>query len=177
MLDFVANHYAHTLLDEHIRFVDDFRALSRKAQCLYVRLINRKGRVFGRNRLRYPELGDPAPLLDELKRAEWVAGPAADDFDVVLTFLTRAEIYAVALPLVPGMSRSLKKAQLVGFVRDNIESQQFMAVLDTDRILVQLRADAVRYLLYLYFGRIRDSLTQFTKRDLGLVRTQDLQDS
>ncbi len=177
MLDFVASHYAHTLLEEHIRFIDDFRKLSREAQCLYVRLINRKGRVFGRNRLRYPELGDPSPLLDELRQAEWVAGPAGDDFDVVLTFLTRAEIYAVALPLVPGMSRSLKKAQLVGFVRDNIEPQRFMAALDTDRILVQLRADAVRYLLFLYFGRIRDSLSQFTMRDLGLVRTQNLQDS
>ncbi len=177
MLDFVASHYAHTLLDEHIRFIDDFRALSRKAQCLYVRLINRKGRVFGRNRLRYPELGDPRPLLDELRRAGWVADPESDDFDVVLTFLTRAEIYAVALPLVPGMSRTLKKAQLVAFVRDNIEPQPFMAALDTDRILVQLRADAVRYLLYLYFGRIRDTLSQFTMRDLGLVRTQNLQDT
>ena len=177
MLDFVANHYAHTLLDEHIRFIDEFRQLSREAQCLYVRLINRKGRVFGRNRLRYPELGDPAPLLDELRQADWVAGPDSDDFDVVLTFLTRAEIYAVALPLVPGMSRSLKKAQLVGFVRDTIEPRQFMAALDTDRILVQLRADAVRYLLFLYFGRIRDSLSQFTMRDLGLVKTQSLQDS
>jgi len=177
MLDFVARHYAHTLLDEHIRFIDDFRSLSRKAQCLYVRLINRKGQVFGRNRLRYPELGDPAPLLDELRRAGWVAGPSADDFEVVLTFLTRAEIYGIALPLVPGMSRSLKKAQLVGFVRENVELQQFMSALDTDRILVQLRADAVRYLLFLYFGRIRDSLSQFTMRDLGLVRTQSLQDS
>ncbi len=177
MLDFVARHYAHTLLDEHIQFIEDFRELSREAQCLYVRLINRKGRVFGRNRLRYPELGDPAPLLDELRRAAWVAGPARDDFEVVLTFLTRAEIYAVALPLVPGMSRSLKKAQLVGFVRDTVEPHQFMAALDTDRILVQLRADAVRYLLFLYFGRIRDSLSQFTMRDLGLVRTQNLQDT
>ena len=177
MLEFVARHYAHTLLDEHIRLIDDFRDLSHKAQCLYVRLINRKGRVFGRNRLRYPELGDPVPLLDELRHAGWVAGPSSDDFDVVLTFLTRAEIYAVALPLVPGMSRSLKKAQLVGFVRANVEPARFMAALDTDRILVQQRADAVRYLMYLYFGRIRDSLSQFTMRDLGLVRTQSLQDS
>ena len=177
MLDFVAGHYAHTLLDEHIRFIEGFRALSRKAQCLYVRLINRKGRVFGRNRLRYPELGDIDPLLDELRRGEWVAAPIAEDFDVVLTFLTRAEIYAVAMPLVPGLSRSLKKAQLVGFVRENIAPERFMAHLETDRILVQLRADAVRYLMYLYFGRIRDSLSQFTMRDLGLVRTQDLQDS
>ncbi len=177
MLDFVASRYAHTLLDEHIRFIDDFRALSREAQCLYVRLINRKGRVFGRDRLRYPELGDLAPWLDELRRARWVAPPEAGDFDVVLKFLTRAEIYAVALPLVPGMSRSLRKAQLVAFVRDNIDPPLFMAAFDSDRVFVQLRAESVRYLLFLYFGRIRDSLSRFTMRDLGLVRTQDLQDT
>ena len=34
MLDFVASHYAHTLLDEHIRFIDEFGQLSREAQCL-----------------------------------------------------------------------------------------------------------------------------------------------
>ncbi len=177
MLEFVAKHYAHTLLDEHIRFIDEFRSLSRKAQCLYVRLINRKGQVFSRNRLRYPELGDPQPLLMELRQACWVAGPGTNDYELVLTFLTRAEIYAVALPLVPGMSRSLKKAQLVDFVRENIPADRFVTALDTHRIIVQLRADAVRYLLFLYFGRIRDSLSQFTMRDLGLVRTQNLQDT
>ena len=88
MLDFVARHYAHTLLDEHIRFIDDFRNLSQKAQCLYVRLINRKGHVFGRSRLRYPELGDIAPLLDELHRANWIAGPSGDGpFPGFLVFL------------------------------------------------------------------------------------------
>ena len=61
MLDFVAEHYAHTFLAEHAAFVRQFRALSREAQCLYVRLVNRKGRVFARNRLRYPELGGLPP--------------------------------------------------------------------------------------------------------------------
>ena len=177
MLDFVAEHYAHVLLEEHAAFIEDFRSLTRDAQCLYVRLANRKGRLFARNKLRYPELGDLEPLLQSLQAAAWIGAPHSTHFDEVLTFLTRSEIYAVVTPRFPGISRSFKKADLIEFVRENTSPDEFVAALDTDRLLVQKRADAVRYLLFLYFGRVRDSLSQFTMRDLGLVRTQNLRDS
>jgi DNA polymerase-3 subunit epsilon len=172
LLDFVTEHYAHVLLAEHVRFVEGFRALPREAQCLYVRLVNRKGRVFARNRIRYPELGDVEPLLDTLFANGWTGVPGPEHFEDVLAFLTRAEIYAVVLPRCAGVSRSLKKAELLNLVRASIGAEAFMDGLDTRRILVQRRADEVRYLLFLYFGRIRDGLSQFTMRDLGLVRTQ-----
>ena len=177
MLDFVSDHYAHVLLEEHAAFIRDFRSLSREAQCLYVRLANRKGRMFARNKLRYPELGNLEPLLTALEAAGWIGSPRAPHIDEVLGFLTRSEIYAVMTPLFPGISRSFKKAELIEFVRKNSTPDDFVATLDTDRILVQRRADEVRYLLFLYFGRVRNSLSQFTMRDLGLVRTQKLKES
>jgi len=177
LLDFVTNHYAHTFLDEHVRFVEEFRALPREAQCLYVRLVNRKGRVFARNRLRYPELGEMAPLVATLADAGFVGAPDAGYFDDVLGFLTRAEIYDIVLPRYAGVGRSLKKAELIQFVRDNVDPATFIAAFDSRRIIVQLRDDDVRYLLFLYFGRIRDGLSQFTMRDLGLVRTPDAGDN
>ena len=177
MLDFVAEHYAHTFLAEHVKFIEEFKALPREAQCLYVRLVNRKGRVFARNRIRYPELGDQDPLLEALTLGDWIGKPDALHFDDVLVFLTRAEIYDVMLPRCAGMSRSLKKAELLDFVRKNVAREDFMEALDTDRILVQRRDDEIRYLLFLYFGRVRDGLSQFTMRDLGLVRTQDFHES
>ena len=174
LLDFVAEHYAHALLEEHVDFVRGFRALTRDAQCLYVRLVNRKGRLFARDRLRYPELGDLAPLLQSLRKDDWVGTPDSRHFEETLRFLTRSEIYAVVTPRFPGVSRSFKKTDLIEFVLANLAPAEFMAALDTDRILVQRRAEAVRYLLFLYFGRVRDGLSQFTMRDLGLVRTQNL---
>ena len=172
MLEFVTRHYAHALLEEHVRFACDFRSLGREAQCLYVRLVNRKGRVFARNRIRYPELGSGDQLVAELRRAGWVGEPDGQYFDDVLGFLTRAEIYDVVLARVAGVARSMKKSELVAFVREHMDPEEFMSTLDTDRILVQKRVDLVRYFLFLYFGRIRNSLSQFTMRDLGLVRTQ-----
>lgn len=172
MLDFVREHYGHTLLDSHSAFIEQFPALPKNAQCLYVRLVNRKGRVFSRSRLRYPELGDLQPLLRRLAADEWIGTPGAEHFHEILTFLTRDEIYRILLPRFAGLGRGLKKAALVDFARDHSDPEEFVGALSNDRVLVQRRSDDVRYLLYLYFGRIRNSLSQFTMRDLGLVRTQ-----
>ena len=177
MLEFVSKHYAHVLLEQHVALIDEFRELPRDAQCLYVRLVNRKGRVFGINRLRYPELGELAPLLAHLRGRDWIGKPAAQHFFDMLNFLTRDEIYRVLLPRWAGLGRGLKKAELLRFVHENMAPADFIDALETDRILVQLRHDAVRYLMFLYFGRVHDSLSQFTMRDLGIVRTQSFHET
>jgi DNA polymerase-3 subunit epsilon len=177
MLDFVAAHYSHVLLAEHANLIDDFRSLSREAQCLYVRLVNRKGRIFAIDRIRYPELGGTEPLIDELRRNDWLRTPSVRDFDDLLSLLTRSEIYDILLLQFTGMSRSLKKAQLVRFAHDHCAAHEFVARVDSKKLIVQARCDAIRFILFLYFGRIQDSLTQFTRRDLGLVRTQDFRDT
>lgn len=177
VLDFVECHYAHVLLAEHVDFIQDFRVLPKQAQCLYVRLVNRKGRLFARNRLRYPELGDLSPVVERLQRGGWVSAPGETHFHDILEFLTRTEIYSALLPRMAGISRSLKKSQLLELVREHVSPEDLLAGLDTRRILVQCRADQVRYLLYLYFGEVRDGLSRFTMRDLGIVQTQTLRDT
>jgi DNA polymerase-3 subunit epsilon len=67
MLGFVEEHYAHVLSDDQRQLADDFRQLPLDARRLYVRLVNRKGRVFSPAQLRYPELGHLEPLLDALR--------------------------------------------------------------------------------------------------------------
>ena len=173
VLRFVEAHYAHALLDEHRAFIESFRTLTRPAQCLYVRLVNRKAQVFSVERLRYPELGDTHPIVDELRLREFISAPSAECYGDVLRFLTRSEIYDVLLPRFAGMARSLKKVELVDFAREHMSGDEFMRALQHTRIFVQGRADEVRYLLFLYFGRVQDGLSRFTMRDLGLVRARD----
>jgi DNA polymerase-3 subunit epsilon len=172
MLDFVATHYGHAMFDAQQAFIDRFRDLSRHAQCLYVRLVNRKGRVFARNGLRYPELDDIGALIEELRDGGFVGAPGTRHFADLLRFLTRAEIYATLLPRFTGMSRSLKKVQLVEFVHEHLGPDEFVAACNTQRLLVQRRSDEVQFLLFLYFGRVSENLSRFTMRDLGIVRAQ-----
>jgi len=177
LLDFVAGHYAHALEDRHARFVSDFRQLPHDARCLYVRLVNRKGRVYSARRLDYPELGDTQELLDVLRANGWVGPPDETHCDDLLGFLTRREIQAALSAMLAGVPRSLKKAQLLEFVRANLDPQTFVRHAPLDDLLVQRRASEVRYLTFLYFGRVQDGLSRFTMRDLGVVRTQSFRDS
>ena len=173
LLEFVAAHYAHALGPEHRAYLDDFARLPRDAQCLYVRLVNRKGRLFDFRRLRYPELGEIRPIIARLEDGGWVGPPAARHAQDVYGFLTRAELYEILLPRFAGLSRSLKKDALVAFAAANLDAATLAGSLDADRVLVQRRVTETLYLLYLFFGRIRHGLTQFTMRDLGLVQTRD----
>ena len=143
LLDFVERHYAHALLEEHQRLIERFRALPHPAQCLYVRLVNRKGRVFAVNRLRYPELGDTAEIVAALRADGWVGRPGVEDFDDLLRFLTKDEIATALKPEFAGLSRSLKKAELVSFALENAERASFLERLNTGRLCVQLESEAV----------------------------------
>ena len=75
MLDFLRQHYSHALQAQHREFLEHFQQLSLRSRALYVRLVNRKGRVFAVARLRYPEIGSVSELLEELRGAGLVGAP------------------------------------------------------------------------------------------------------
>jgi len=170
MLDFLEQSYSHVFEPQHREFLADFRDLDLHSQALYVRLINRKGRVFAISRLRYPEIGPVTLPLNSLRAAGFVAAPGTEHFDQVLQFLTKAEILTILTATLAGVPRSARKQDLVLLAQAHCAPADFMACLQSSRIIVQRRVDAVRYLLFLYFGRIREGMDQFTMRDMGLVR-------
>ncbi len=177
MLEFVDTHYAHVLDETQRAFKRDFAALGFNAQCLYVRLVNRKGSLFARARLRYPEIGDTKALLDELDAAGFLGEPAVEHVDEMLGFMTRSQLLAAIRPQFVGMKTSMKKAEMLEFVRQHASPEQLYQWLPTEGVLLQGRAEDVRFMLFLFFGRIQDGLSQFTMRDLGLVRARDAGDN
>jgi DNA polymerase III subunit epsilon len=177
LLEFVAGHYGHVLDEEERSLIDQFRSLDEPAQCLYIRLVNRKGRVFDQHRLKYTEIGELGGPVGTLRERGWVASPDASVFDEVLGLLSRSQIQDWLGVRFPGLSRSMKKAQLVDFALTHCEPGEFTGAPWSDRLLVQKRTDWVRMLLFLYFGECRDSLSRFTMRDLGLVRVHSFRDA
>ena len=174
MLTFVREHYAHVLDDSHQQFIDTFSGLGREAQCLYVRLVNRKGRLFSATALRYPELGNSRPLLEELHAAGLVAAPDPSHFDDLLRHLKRAALYDLLSARFAGLPKSVKKGELVAFASEHCDPETFVRDVRQSgtgvRLFAQARASVVEFLTFLYFGRVQDGLSQFTMRDLGLVR-------
>jgi DNA polymerase-3 subunit epsilon len=177
MLSFVELNYPHVLSEEQRRLIDEFRALPEDARCLYVRLVNRKGRIFAPASLHYPELGSIQALLGRLRGAGFIRDPADADCRELLRFLNRSELDRLLAPRLTGMSRALKKAELVGLAEAHCPPAALLAAVAARQLFVQRYAEDMRYFLFLYFGRVQDGLTRFTMRDLGLVRTHDYRES
>lgn len=177
LLNFLSANYVHVLSPQELDLVNQFRALSLPAQRLYVRLANRKGRIFAIPSLRYPEIGLLAEPLEELRQRGWVCSPGDELYQDVLRFLSKSEIYDCLKMDFGGLNRSLKKQQLIDFALRQCKPAAFMASVNLNRLLVQCRVEWVRFLLFLYFGEIREGLTRFTMRDMGLVHTHAFLDS
>ncbi|MEO0347039.1 MAG: exonuclease domain-containing protein [Pseudomonadota bacterium] len=171
MLSFVEQHYAHALRAEDRDFLEVFRGLPHAAQCLYVRLVNRKGSVLGVGKLDYPELGPAEPLIDRLIRARLAARPDVKDFEDVLPALSCADLRAALDRVSPGLRRSLRKAELMAHAREAVGATRFVQTLDRSRWVVQRQTDVAGYLLFLFFGNVQQGTLRFTMRDLGIVRT------
>ncbi len=164
--------YLPVLEAEHLALVEDFRALDADAQCLWVRMLNRQGRVFHRRRFRYAEIHDIDSALDQLHRARFLRPPIAADFTNWLTVLSRDALLELLPKLVSTdrYRRSWPKGQLLSFAASSIDPRHPVVAEAMADYVIQDREDAVGYLLFLYFGRREAGLSRFTLRDLGVVR-------
>ncbi|HEX9957861.1 MAG TPA: VRR-NUC domain-containing protein, partial [Fibrella sp.] len=72
VLDFVRRLYGGLLNEAETDFLNRFDALSTDAQCVYVRVSNRKGVFFRVNKLNYREINDLPVALGELLNAGFV---------------------------------------------------------------------------------------------------------
>jgi DNA polymerase III subunit epsilon len=66
MLSFVRTTYGPILTDEHDAFVSRFQSLSKDAQCLLIRMVNRCGAIFNRSLFRYVEISNLERAADDL---------------------------------------------------------------------------------------------------------------
>src|SRR6187397_862501 len=80
MLSFVRTTYGSILKDEHDAFVSRFQSLSKDAQCLLIRMVNRRGAIFNRTLFRYTEISDVARAADDLLACGQVRTLRAEDY-------------------------------------------------------------------------------------------------
>ncbi|MDA8707889.1 exonuclease domain-containing protein [Hellea sp.] len=176
MLRFVAKRYDDVLQNEHKDFIEDFMALPVPAQCLYARLAGRKGDVFYLAKLSYAEIPHLDKQADILKGLAFVSSVREADYASFLSALSKTELVAFMTRHVCASAYrvSWKKAVLVDAALTNIPFAS--AIIDTSYI-VQSRQNALKFCLFLYFGKIETNLQNFTLRDLGLIKTPDFKES
>lgn len=172
LLVFLEERYAHIFLPAHKAFLKDFWDLPLNAQYLYVRLAGRKGRVFDRRKVTYAEIDDISAGLDMLKASGFITSPCKADFHEVVSIMTKPDLVEFLSENVKNATfkKSWKKSELVEFALTHIDQ---LATSVPEYFISQGRAQDLRFLSFLYFGRIEDTLQAFTLRDLGIVKTPD----
>jgi DNA polymerase III subunit epsilon len=172
MLSFVSETYGSVLTEQHWAFISNFKKLSKDAQCLLIRMINRRGRIFRHGALRYSEISNAHAALDELRQLGVVRPLAEEDYAAfIICHAKEALIRGGKEAGLTDVRNSWSKAKLIECFLANVSFSaayehcgggEFVALGDTE---------PVEFLLYLYFGKTEDDLKNFALRDLGILRT------
>ena len=154
---------------DHLDFITQFDRLPKGAQATYVRMANRRGYVFDREKFTYSEIPD--------QDAHWQTLLGQGFADRIDASLFRDWLFSLTKPdLTLFMAESLcetlfkkswKKPDLIDVACQEIDPDDVSV---PDRYVGQGHRNSLQYLLYLYFGRIEDNLQSLTHRDLGLSR-------
>jgi DNA polymerase-3 subunit epsilon len=172
MLSFVSETYGSVLTEQHQAFISNFEILTKDAQCLLVRMINRRGRIFRRGALRYSEISNTQAALEKLRQSGLVRPLEEEDYAAfIICHPKDALIKGGKEAGYADIRASWAKPKLIEYFLTNVSfatayehcgGEEFVALSDTE---------PVEFLLYLYFGKTEDDLKNFALRDLGILRT------
>lgn len=172
MLTFVRTTYGSILTDEHNAFVVRFQSVSKDAQCLLIRMVNRRGTIFNKTLFRYSEIADVEAAVDALLASGQVRPLKAEDYTSLVACLPKDNLVRGAKAAGRTEVRvSWPKAKLVAYFLDHVPFEVAAEHCEAKKFIALDDVHPLQFLLYLYFGKTEDDLKNFALRDLGIVRT------
>ncbi|MFC3121477.1 exonuclease domain-containing protein [Agaribacter flavus] len=184
-LSYIVSHNKALLGKEHHAFIEVYSQASHDEKCLLVRCINRKHPFILTSSLRFSELSNITKLITSLQEKGWLRSVTEADALALLEVLTKQELHQLheecvnvsegkttkLAALAPKKSAS-KADWLSSCKRLPVKKITLSA---TAKAYVARNADPViNYFLFLYFGNCRDRLNQFSMRDLGVLKTREV---
>jgi DNA polymerase-3 subunit epsilon len=172
MLSFVSETYGPVLAEQHRGFVETFKMLSKDAQCLLIRMINRRGRIFRHSAFRYAEIADVESALEQLRSRMLVRALVESDYaDFMLCHPKKVLIRSGKNAGSSDIRTSWSTAQLVKYFLANVPFKIAHDCCRGGEFIALGDIEPVEFMLYLYFGKTETDLKNFALRDLGIVRT------
>lgn len=157
-------HYGPFFETAHSEFFSAFDQLSEDAQCLYLRMLNRKGKFFSKEGLHYEEISSTASAIQELKETGFAAELHPEEVNECLDFLPKQKILEIMLE----KSIPHKKSWSRDLLKENLTDVSILPSEVLNTILVQKKTAEIDYLLFLFFGKLQSNLSLYTLRDLGV---------
>ncbi len=173
LFDAVSSLYGDLLDEDEKKFLKHFYQLGEDARKLCIRLLNRNGDCFRRDRLKYGEIGSIDQAAIELQRAGLLEiNPRLED-QILLSLFTKVEILT-RLDL-PADCKHMKREALDLHLCEQANSS-WQASLINDETIYRIRHNQdYQRLQLLFFGNMNQSMTDFVLRDLGLMQYEQYQ--
>ncbi|WP_375058283.1 VRR-NUC domain-containing protein [Zobellella sp. DQSA1] len=176
LVDWVRDHHGDLLLDEEKSQLTAWLGAGREARALLVRMVMRQGEHFRLSRLRYGEIGDPAPAGGELVSLGLVYDGAAipvEELSRLLSLIELNHCFAGAFAGA-GLARATK-----GVKRDWLCSRPEYATprpfadwwpASHDRLLSLACMPLFERLRLMFFGNLHQDWSEFVLTELGNQR-------
>ncbi|MEO9804382.1 MAG: VRR-NUC domain-containing protein [Reichenbachiella sp.] len=180
VLNFVIGKYEGLLSPSEINFVKNFLSLSEDAQCLYVRISNRKGQFFRKEKLSYAEISDLDLALRELKSFDFVVkkeGLEIDECYQLLAVYNKPEIVRLINPLEYEVDKSLKKDELILSLLETVDSIDLLETFYNESIITQAVKEELNMVKLFFFGHNHGDMSDFVIRDIGHARFMEIDES
>ncbi|WP_308364472.1 MULTISPECIES: VRR-NUC domain-containing protein [unclassified Microbulbifer] len=178
LVDFVMARYEPLLSDGEQQFYTTFGALDIDSQRLYVRLLSRKGvpssagSLFRQSKLVYAEIDYLPRAADRLVEAGLLRRDPELPLGECLPLFSKAELLARSpIPL----SKTLKRQALeLALLEQGADQTALLdALLSTESLLAVQAAEHFETFKLCFFGNLRQDLTDYVLRDLGLYRYEN----
>lgn len=174
LLSFVQDKYKGILLTDEWRFLRKFYCLTEEAQCLFVRLSNRRGLYFRVDSLQYQELSSIPNCLKELEKHAFITY-VTSDFDaletpLILRILAKEELKKIFS--LKGKA-SLRKEEYIQAVLAEFSEKDIVEAISTYTSILRVAFQPeIAFLKFLFFGNRSMDMTEFVLRDLGILSYQ-----
>lgn len=168
--------YGDLLADREHAFLATFAGLGLPAQCLYVRLLTRRGPQVRADHVRYAEIVNVPAVAEELAAAGMICIDANAPAQELLAMLTLPELRPLAVDhglLTPADVRTKRKPELIELLAAAGDEACTAALREHWHWYRCEQRDIVDTLLLLFFGNRQQDLSVFVLAELGLLRFEN----
>ncbi len=176
LVDFVERKYDHILIENEKLFIEKYKGLSENEQCLFIRFVNRSGRFFRINKLKYDEIEDIPSVVKSLIGHEFIQAPNATWLPMaqeLMQIFPKNEL--ISLFKTAGITfkghAGFSKNETVDKLLSLIDLPQIIPLLAEYEPIIKVNYEVeVMMLKFLFFGNRYDTMTEFVTRDLGFQK-------
>ena len=176
LLKFINSRYQDLLTQKEQDYIDAFYFVDEDAQRLYVRLVLRKGPLFRRDKLNYPEITaidesavqlENSGLLAIYTREKPIVENSVEEF---LALLSRPELESLLKTYLEfdTPTHQINKQALLELGAEHLSIEDFRRELPFS-VYQPMGTEYLELLKLLFFGNMHQDFTEFVLNDLGVT--------